>query len=108
MALDYEKIGREARERFKVTYHKACESWGFFFDKFWGTTDLEELEKVLDGVYQNFTVSVTRQMMTNEKLSWRQIEIMSGIYARKFGPEGSKSYGAAHDDFYHRLHNSYK
>ena len=107
MAIDYETIGREARERFKVTYYKACESWGFFFDKFWGTSDLVELEKVLDGVHQNFTVSVTRQMMRNEKLSWRQIEIMSGIYARKCGPEGSKSYGVGHDYFYDKVNKFY-
>ena len=103
MQIDYKKLGSEARERFKVTYLKACETWAFFFDKFWGTTDLDKLEGILDSRYENFTVSVTRQMMRNDKLSMRQLEIMSGIYARKCGPEGSRAYSEAHDDFFHKV-----
>ena len=108
MDIDYKKLGMEARERFKVTYLKACETWAFFFDKFWGTSDLEKLEDILDSRYEVFTVSVTRQMMRNEKLSWKQLEIMARVYAKKCGPDGSRAYSEAHDDFFHKVSKSYK
>lgn len=103
MEIDYKKLGSEARERFKVTYLKACETWGFFFDKVWGTSDLEELEKFLDNAYQGFLVSVTRQMMRGDKISWKQWDICSDIYAKTAGRSNSKAYSVAYDDFSHKV-----
>ena len=99
----YQKEAQLARERFVITYLKACETWGFFFDKVWGTTNLEELEKFLDDAYQGFLVSVTRQMMRGESLSWRQWDICSDIYAKTAGRSNSKAYSVAYDDFSHRV-----
>ena len=103
MDIDYKKLGLEARERFKVTYLKACETWAFFFDKVWGTTDLEELERILDNYYGGFAVSVTRQMMRNDKLSWKQWDICADIYAKEHGRSNSRAYSDAYDEFSHNV-----
>tara|TARA_R100001129_G_scaffold126867_2_gene89010 strand:- start:4693 stop:5463 length:771 start_codon:yes stop_codon:yes gene_type:complete len=99
----YQKEAQLARERFVITYLKACETWGFFFDKVWGTSDLEELEKFLDNAYQGFLVSVTRQMMRGDKISWKQWDICSDIYAKTAGRSNSKAYSVAYDDFSHKV-----
>lgn len=95
----YKREAILSRERFVATYSKACETWGFFFDKVWGTTDLEKLEKILDDAYQGFTVSVTQQMMRGDKISWKQWDICRDIYAKEHGRSNSRAYSDACDDF---------
>lgn len=95
----YKREAILSRERFVATYSKACETWGFFFDKVWGTTDLEKLEKILDDYYAGFAVSVTQQMMRGDKISWKQWDICRNIYAKEHGRSNSRAYSDACDDF---------
>jgi hypothetical protein len=102
MAIDYEKIQREARENFRITYLKQLEKWGFWIEKIWGTTDLDKLQKKRDK-RPGFIANITGTMIIGDWLSDHAISILADIYAKRHGDEGSRSYGSAHDDFYHKI-----
>lgn len=90
---------RIARENYEITFRKSLETWGFYIDKVWGTTDLEELEKIFKDYYGGFAVDVTRLMMEGQSLSWKQWDICADIYAKEHGRSNSRAYSDAYDEY---------
>lgn len=102
MDIDYEEINRQAKENFRMTYHKQLKKWGFWIQKIWGTTDLDELQAERDKD-PGFISNITGTIIIGDWMSVHAIAICADIYAKRHGREGSRSYSIAHDNFYHQL-----
>mgnify|MGYP003133833514 CR=1 FL=1 len=102
MEIDYEESSRLAKERFRITYLKQLEKWGFWIQKIWGTTDLDELQSKRDK-YQGFISNITGTIIIGDWLSDHAISILADIYAKRHGHDGSRAYSEAHDDFFHKV-----
>lgn len=90
---------RLEREKFVATHIKQMETWGFWVEAVWGTTDLERLERALNRRNPGFVNDMTRSMMTGCTIYGRAWDICGDIYAKTQGRRNSRAYSDAYDEY---------